>query len=109
MAKGKKTGGIQKGYRYPDTLKAKDLCAEEGIEPIKELIRIMNSTENEFIQLSAVKELCKYCYSIPRDTGEDKNNSEDAINEFLNRIKDVSEETLLKALEHKGKSRDEGK
>lgn len=63
MAYGFKTGGRQKGVGNKTKIpRIAETLAEQGFSPIEKLIQLATTSDEESIQLSATKELCRYCY-----------------------------------------------
>lgn len=71
--KGKKTGGIQKGFKYPKTLEFKEKCDENGFVIVDEFIKLFRKVgkkkDKEYLQLAILQEMAKYQFAIPRDYG----------------------------------------
>lgn len=92
--KGKKTGGIQKGYKYSKTLAFKEACDAKGFAIVDKLIGLFENTENEFLQFQILQEMAKYVYAVPKDYGEES--SDDSNNDPSNELRDVSNSLLIK-------------
>lgn len=65
--KRKKTGGIQKGYRYPKTLEFRERCDENGFIIVEEYIKLYKETKDPEKKLGILREMARYCYPIPID------------------------------------------
>lgn len=63
----KKSGGIQKGYKYPKTLEFRERCDENGFIIVEEYIKLYKDTKDPDKKLSILREMAKYCYAIPID------------------------------------------
>lgn len=94
-AKRKKTGGIQKGYRYQKTLEFKERCDANGFIIVEEYIKLYNNIKDPDKKRSILSEMAKYCYAIPQDhspsnleetNDDDDTNEEHSIRDILEAI-----------------------
>lgn len=70
--KGKKTGGIQKGFKYPKTVEFSARCDSLGFIVVEEMIKLFKSCHDPIMKLEILREMAKYNYAIPRDNGPEE-------------------------------------
>lgn len=86
MAKGKKTGGIQKGYKYLKTVEFALRCDEKNFIIADEFIKLFKETQDSLLKLDILREMAKYRYAQPKDhepdpadQGNDESENQDQI------------------------------
>lgn len=94
MAKGKKTGGIQKGYKYPKTIEFAMRCDENNFFIAEEMIKLFKNTSDQILKFEILKEMAKYRYAQPKD----HNNKEDDSNQ-TDSPQDISISDILHAID----------
>lgn len=62
MAKGKKTGGRQKGTPNKDTAWLHDICEQEGVMPFREMIIAAKQIDEPKSRCDAFEKVSQYLY-----------------------------------------------
>jgi len=86
MAKGKKTGGIQKGYKYLKTVEFALRCDEQKFFIADEMIKLFKKSDDDFLRLEILKEMAKYRYAQPKDHEPTAGEQDDDDNENSEQI-----------------------
>lgn len=86
MAKGKKTGGIQKGYKYLKTVEFAVRCDEQKFIIAEEFIKLFKESDDNFLKLEILKEMAKYRYAQPKDHEPSADDQDDDDNDNSEQI-----------------------